>query len=117
MASLAPFRALRPTPDSAARVAAVPYDVVSAEEAATLADGNALSFLRVSRAEIDLPPGTNPYGETVYAKAAENFTRLKSIAPLVVEDEEASMRTGFAWARTYRPAWPRPTRWTNTTMT
>jgi uncharacterized protein (DUF1015 family) len=87
MASLAPFRALRPTPDSAARVAAVPYDVVNAEEAAALADGNPLSFLRVSRAEIDLPPGTNPYGETVYARAADNFTRLKSIAPLVLEDE------------------------------
>jgi len=86
MASLAPFRALRPTPESAVRVAAVPYDVVSTEEAAALADGNPLSFLRVSRAEIDLPAGTNPYGETVYAKAAENFARLKSSAPLVLED-------------------------------
>jgi len=87
MASLVPFRALRPTPESAARVAAVPYDVVNAEEAAALADGNPLSFLRVSRAEIDLPPGTNPYSETVYAKASENFTQLKSTAPLVLEGE------------------------------
>ena len=87
MASLVPFRALRPTPDSAARVAAVPYDVVNAEEAAALADGNLLSFLYVSRAEIDLPPGTNPYDETVYAKAAENFSRLRSTAPLVLEDK------------------------------
>lgn len=86
MALLAPFRALRPTPESAARVAAVPYDVVNAEEAAALANGNPLSFLRVSRAEIDLPPGINPYADAVYAKAAENFDALKSIAPLVLED-------------------------------
>jgi uncharacterized protein (DUF1015 family) len=86
MALLAPFRALRPTPESAARVAAVPYDVVNAEEAAALADGNPLSFLRVSRAEIDLPADTNPYADAVYAKAVDNFNALKSTAPLVLED-------------------------------
>ena len=86
MALLAPFRALRPTPDTAARVAAVPYDVVNAEEAAALAAGNHLSFLRVSRAEIDLPPDTNPYADAVYAKAVENFNALKRTAPLVMED-------------------------------
>ena len=56
MASLHPFRALRPLPAQAAAVAAVPYDVVNATEARALAEGNPLSFLRVSRAEIDLPP-------------------------------------------------------------
>jgi uncharacterized protein (DUF1015 family) len=85
MALLAPFRALRPTPEAAAHVAAVPYDVVSAEEAAALASGNPLSFLRISRAEIDLPPDTNPYSETVYRKAKENFDALKKTA-LVVEE-------------------------------
>ena len=86
MASIAPFRALRPTPDAAAGVAAVPYDVVNTEEAQALAAGNPLSFLHVSRAEIDLPPGTNPYADAVYDKAVENFSALKSRAPLVVED-------------------------------
>ncbi len=86
MAHLFPFRALRPTPASAAQVAAVPYDVVNAEEAALLAAGNPLSFLHASRAEIDLPADTNPYGEAVYAKAAENFAGLRTTAPLVVED-------------------------------
>src|SRR3982751_806448 len=86
MAALTPFRALRPTPASAARVAAVPYDVVNAEEAQALADGNPLSFLHVSRAEIDLPADTNPYGDAVYQKAAENFVQLKAAAPLVVEE-------------------------------
>jgi uncharacterized protein (DUF1015 family) len=86
MAALVPFRALRPTPDSAVRVAAVPYDVVNTDEARELADGNPLSFLHVSRAEIDLPPTTNPYADAVYAKAAANFARLKAEAPLVLED-------------------------------
>jgi uncharacterized protein (DUF1015 family) len=86
MAALIPFRALRPQPASASRVAAVPYDVVNAEEAQALADGNPLSFLHVSRAEIDLPRDTNPYSDAVYAKAVENFRRLKDAAPLVVED-------------------------------
>ena len=86
MASIAPFRALRPTPDAAARVAAVPYDVVNTEEAQALAAGNPLSFLHVSRAEIDLPPGTNPYADAVYAKAVENLSSLKAKAPLVMED-------------------------------
>jgi uncharacterized protein (DUF1015 family) len=86
MATLAPFRALRPTPDSAARVAAVPYDVVNTEEAQALAAGNPLSFLHVSRAEIDLAPGTNPYADAVYARALENFNALKAAAPLVLEE-------------------------------
>src|SRR5687767_2727798 len=86
MALLAPFRALRPTPPAAARVAAVPYDVVNAEEAASLAAGNPLSFLHASRAEIDLPPGTNAYADDVYRKARENFDALKEAAPLVMEE-------------------------------
>ena len=86
MATLAPFRALRPTPESAARVAAVPYDVVNTEEAQALAAGNPLSFLHVSRAEIDLPRDTNPYADTVYAKAVENLAALKAKAPLVMEE-------------------------------
>jgi uncharacterized protein (DUF1015 family) len=67
-------------------VAAVPYDVVNTEEARALAAGNPLSFLHVSRAEIDLPPGTNLYGDDVYATAVRNFERLKTDAPLLVED-------------------------------
>jgi uncharacterized protein (DUF1015 family) len=86
MALIAPFRALRPTPASAARVAAVPYDVVNTAEAHALADGNPLSFLHVSRAEIDLPPQTDPYSDAVYRKAVDNFDSLKRQAPLVVED-------------------------------
>ena len=86
MAALTPFRALRPAPAAAARVAAVPYDVVNAQEAQALVNGNPLSFLHVSRAEIDLPANTDPYSDDVYRKAVENFTALKGSAPLVVEE-------------------------------
>jgi uncharacterized protein (DUF1015 family) len=86
MAALAPFRALRPAPAAAARVAAVPYDVVNADEARALADGNPLSFLHVSRAEIDCARDVNPYSDTVYAKAVANLEQLKRDAPLLVED-------------------------------
>lgn len=88
MATLHPFRALRPQPDVAARVAAVPYDVVSTAEARALADGNPLSFLRVSRAEIELPPGTDPYSDAVYKRAAENFSRLRA-SSLVLEADSS----------------------------
>src|SRR5678816_2764744 len=88
MAALAPFRALRPASSVAARVAAVPYDVVNTDEALALA-GDPLSFLHVSRAEIDFPEGTSPYGDDVYAQAVANFERLKKEAPLQIEDAPA----------------------------
>jgi uncharacterized protein (DUF1015 family) len=80
MAALFPFRAVRPRPGDAARIAAVPYDVVTTEEARQLANGNPLSFLRVSRAEIELPAATSPYADEVYRKADENFVALKQRA-------------------------------------
>ena len=86
MASIHPFRALRPGPDTAVSVSSVPYDVVSTEEARQLAAGNPLSFLHVTRSEIDLPPGTDPYANSVYELARENLARLRASAPLVLED-------------------------------
>src|SRR5262245_45362988 len=86
MARLYPFRALRPEPADAATIAAVPYDVVTTDEARALADGNPLSFLRVSRAELELPDGSDPYAAAVYERAAKNFESLRHTA-LVVEDE------------------------------
>ena len=86
MATVRAFRALRPRPEEAARVAAVPYDVIDVNEARALADGNPLSFLRVSRAELELPPGTDPYAEAVYERARANFATL-SDAALEIEGE------------------------------
>ena len=89
MAIIRPFRALRPAPAAAAAVAAVPYDVVSTTEARALAAGNPLSFLHVSRAEIGLPDGADPYGRQVYERAARNLQALVERAPLVVDPQPA----------------------------
>jgi len=86
MAALFPFAALRPTPATASRVAAVPYDVVNSDEARALAGDDPLSFLRVSRPEIECPPGTPIYSDAVYQRASDNFDRLRRQAPLVIED-------------------------------
>ncbi|MCS6885733.1 MAG: DUF1015 family protein [Acidobacteriota bacterium] len=85
MAIVRPFRALRPTPERVEQVAAVPYDVINTEEAAALAEGNPYSFLHVSRPEIDLEPGIDLYDDRVYAKAVENFAKLREICPFVEE--------------------------------
>ena len=86
MAILHPFSALRPPPERAKQVASVPYDVVNTEEARNLAADNPLSFLHVSRPEIDLPEGTDIHSDAVYRKAADNFQKLIKNCPL--EDEE-----------------------------
>ena len=89
MAVVSPFRALRPEPRAAAAVAAVPYDVVSTEEARALAADVPLSFLHVTRPEIDLAPGTDPHDPVVYETAVANLARVRRVAPLVVEAEPA----------------------------
>jgi uncharacterized protein (DUF1015 family) len=89
MAIVYPFRALRPRAAEAARIAAPPYDVVSTEEARVLAAGNPLSFLRVSHAEIELPPGTDSFSTAVYDRAATNFTRLRGAA-FILETEPST---------------------------
>jgi uncharacterized protein (DUF1015 family) len=91
MATLIPFRALRPRPADAAAIAAVPYDVVSTEEARAIAEGNPLSFLRVSRAEIELAPGTNPYSDAVYARALENYRRLTDAACFSLDEYDTGV--------------------------
>ncbi|HHO68000.1 MAG TPA: DUF1015 domain-containing protein [Gammaproteobacteria bacterium] len=76
MSLIRPFRGLRPVPERAADVVAPPYDVLSSEEARERAAGRPWSFLHISKAEIDLPPGTDPYDPAVYAKAAENLHKM-----------------------------------------
>ncbi len=76
MIHIHPFKALRPLKRLVTEVSSAPYDVVDRTEAAALAQGNALSFLHVSRAEIDLPESVNPYAAEVYAQAAHNFETL-----------------------------------------
>ncbi|MGD1085995.1 MAG: DUF1015 domain-containing protein, partial [Verrucomicrobiota bacterium] len=76
MALLRPFAALRPQPQLAPKICELPYDVMSSDEARQIAAGNPLSFLHVSKPEIDLPPGVDVHDPRVYAKGRENFDRL-----------------------------------------
>ena len=78
-----PFAGMRPAPGRADEIAAPPYDVVNIEEARALADGKPLCFFRVSRAEICLPPGTDPYSDQVYEAAAANLKKLEGAGALV----------------------------------
>lgn len=87
MAVIKPFNALRPLKESAHLVASVPYDVVNREEAAELAKDNMLTFLRVTRSEIELDNNISAYSSDVYKKAKENLERLKKEAPLKVDDK------------------------------
>jgi uncharacterized protein (DUF1015 family) len=82
MATLKPFAALRPKPELAALICELPYDVMSSEEAREMATGNPLSFLHVSKPEIDLPAGTDLYSPAVYTQGAENFQKLISLGAL-----------------------------------
>ena len=83
MAVIRPFKALRPHEKVAHLVASVPYDVVNREEAAELAKGNPISFLRVTRSEIEMKEKVDVYSADVYQKAKSNLKRLQNEAPLM----------------------------------
>ncbi len=83
MPLIKPFPGLRPAPGRAADVAAPPYDVMSAAEARDMVRDRPWSFLHISRPEVDLPEGTDPYAPEVYAKARENLDRMIAEGVLV----------------------------------
>ena len=87
MATIRPFRAIRPVSDKAAQVAALPYDVLNSEEAREVVKGNPYSFLHIDKAEIDLDPAVSPYDNSVYEKASENLQRLMQ-EEVLIQDEE-----------------------------
>jgi uncharacterized protein (DUF1015 family) len=85
VAVIRPFQALRPPVERADRVASVPYDVVNTTEARELAANDPLSFLHVSRPEIDLADDVDPHSDLVYRKGLENFQKLIEECPLETE--------------------------------
>lgn len=87
MAVFRPFKALRPTPEFASRVAALPYDVMNSQEAKEMVQGNPYSFLHVDKAEIDLPEGTYLYSSEVYQKAKENLENLEKEGICAMDEE------------------------------
>jgi uncharacterized protein (DUF1015 family) len=84
---LNPFRAIRPKPDLADRVASVPYDVVNRSEAAELARGNPYSFLHVGRSDVDLPPDVDQYDQRCYAAARAALDRFLAEGTLLRDRE------------------------------
>ncbi|MEG1551427.1 MAG: DUF1015 domain-containing protein, partial [Oscillospiraceae bacterium] len=76
MAIFKPFKAIRPTPENAKSVAALPYDVMTSDEARVIVEGNPYSFLHIDKAEIDLDKSVDHYDEKVYLKARENLDKL-----------------------------------------
>ena len=76
MAQIRPFRAVRPIPELADRVAALPYDVMSSDEARRMVDGNPYSFLHVDKAEIDLAADIDLYDQRVYEKARQTLGEM-----------------------------------------
>jgi uncharacterized protein (DUF1015 family) len=89
MAVIRPFKALRPTKEKAQLVASVPYDVVNREEAKHFAEGNPLSYLHITRSEIDLPEIKDVYSKEIYLKAKENLNRIIKEAPLTTDVKPA----------------------------
>lgn len=83
------FQGLSPAPQLATEVACVPYDVVNREESAALAEGKPNSLLHVDRAEIDLPPDTDPYSAAVYETARKNLEKLQQNGALTRESAPA----------------------------
>jgi uncharacterized protein (DUF1015 family) len=89
VAIVRPFRAVRPTPAAAVHVASPPYDVLSVDEARALAAAEPASFLRVTRPEIELPSGTDPHADVVYARGRDAFQRLLAAGTLERDPEPA----------------------------
>lgn len=88
MADVKPFKAIRPTPGLAPLVAALPYDVMSSDEARDAVIGNPYSFLHVDKAEIDLQPSVDLYDPRVYEKACENLNKMIRDGVLIKDSSE-----------------------------
>ncbi len=83
MALVIPFKAVRPQPQFASQVAALPYDVMTREEAQKAVAGNALSFMHVEKSEIDVPDDTSSDDALIYETAKRNFAQMRENGILV----------------------------------
>jgi uncharacterized protein (DUF1015 family) len=87
MATVKPFRGLRPPSAIAGDLACLPYDVMNSEEAQAMASGKECSLLHITRSEIDLPADTDVHSEEVYNKSAENFRKWQTKGWLVQDKD------------------------------
>lgn len=90
MATVRPFKAIRPAEKYAEKVASLPYDVMNRKEASEMAEGNPYSFLHICRSEIDLPQQENPYDKSVYEKAKSNIEEFLKTG-VFIQDETPSL--------------------------
>lgn len=89
MATIKPFKALRPPVEYAEEVACLPYDVMNEAEARKMAEGKKRSLLHITRSEIDLPEGTDVHSQEVYNKSVENFKKWQEEGWLVQDEKQA----------------------------
>ena len=87
MAVVRPFRAVRPAPDKAAQVASLPYDVMNTAEAREYVKGNPYSFMRIDRAEVNLPESADPYAQSTYETAANLLTEQRRAGVYIKDDK------------------------------
>ncbi len=88
MATIKPFRGIRPPKEFVERVESRPYDVLESDEARAEAGDNEMSLYHIIKPEIDFPEGTSEYDPRVYEKAAENFQKFQDKGWLVQDDKE-----------------------------
>lgn len=87
MVTIHPFKSIRPNAEFSEKIATLPYDVLSSEEARHLGENNPYSYLHIDKAEIDLPETLSPYDEQVYQKAAENLQKFLQKSWLIQDDK------------------------------
>ena len=89
MATIRPFKGIRPPKDLVEKVESRPYDVLSSEEARVEAGDNEMSLYHIIKPEIDFSPETSEYDPKVYEQAANNFKKFQDKGWLV-QDEKPS---------------------------
>src|SRR5574344_1154665 len=88
MSVIKPFKGFRPPVDIVEKLASRPYDVLNSEEARKECEGNTMSLLHVTKAEIDLPAGTDEHSQAVYDKVVENYNMFKQKGWLIQDKED-----------------------------
>ena len=87
MATIRPFKGIRPIEELASKIAALPYDVMNSEEAREMVEGNPYSFLHIDKAEIDLDPSIDVHDKKVYEKARENLDKMIEEKQFIQDDK------------------------------
>lgn len=114
MTQIRPFCGLRPVPEYAAEIAALPYDVMDTEEARQILNKNPLSFLRVTKSEATMSDCIDPHSQAVYKMAKTNLDRYLSDGQMKKIRRPATIFTVSRWGSISRSAlWPL-LRWRNT---